>query len=91
MNSDNGWILPDGTYLECTYREHAILKNDPSKKTAIQVVWIPPLPYLQFKGAREPNFYIDKSLQPTSAQITTIRKYCNHFKCEFHLPIPTDY
>lgn len=90
MNSDNGWIMPDGRYIECKFEGHIKcakeqlgLEERELEKTAIKVSCLPSHIRCHFYSGKEgdeykPNF---KTLRDkwTKAQIKTIKRWCLRF------------
>ncbi|MDD3487676.1 MAG: hypothetical protein PHF35_04885 [Candidatus Moranbacteria bacterium] len=88
MESENGWILPNGRYIECRYNEHIECAEEELgttekelEKTAVKVscmpmsVWYGIFPGQEYK----PNF-LTRRKKMTKAQLATIEKYCLRFR-----------
>lgn len=80
MNSKNGWILPDGRYVECEHEHHALcakeefgMNEEELEKTAVKVT----NPSSIDTG---PDF-LTLRREMTQEQLRTIEKYCLHFRC----------
>jgi len=88
MESENGWILPDGRYIDCKWeghikcaREKFGMKEGELEKTAVKVSCMPAMTRAQIFLCEEyrPNFLTVRE-RMTKAQLETIRKYCLHFR-----------
>ena len=83
MKSLNGWILPSGKYVECSFREHVRcaeeklgMKEQELKKIAIKVSCLPAT--IRPRGEYCPNFFTERQ-RMTKRQLETIEKYCVKF------------
>lgn len=81
---ENGWILPDGKFINCKPLEHRrcaekVLQTTDKEleKTAVKVSCKPSAIRLKGLGNKEycPNFLTERRSM-TSAQLATIEKYC---------------
>lgn len=99
MERENGWILPDGKYLECAYNEHANcakvelnMDEEDLEKIAVKVSCMPPSIRIKTLGLDRgminyiPHFNTARD-EMTNEQLNTIEKYC----LKFHYRPPSDY
>ncbi len=83
MESENGWILPDGRYIDCEWEGHIKcakekfgMRERELEKTAVKVSCMPAMTRaLIFLGKEyRPNFLTTRE-RMTRAQLETIQKY----------------
>lgn len=88
MNSENGWILPNGEYVECVFNGHIRCAEEllgmPEKeleKVAVKVSCLPLSYQIKVFGSDEyrPHF-ITRRDRMTKKQLATIEQYCLHFR-----------
>lgn len=88
MKSENGWILPDGRYIDCEWEGHIKcakekfgMRERELEKTAVKVSCMPAMTRtLIFLGEEyRPNFLTTRE-RMTKAQLETIQKYCLRFR-----------
>ena len=84
---ENGWILPDGQFINCHYREHIRcakekfgMEEKEMEKTAVKVSCLPALLRIEMimestKKEYHPPFITERK-RMTKAQLVTIEKYC---------------
>lgn len=81
---ENGWILPDGRFINCHYEDHIRCAEEvlgttekELEKTAVKVSCMPASVRLTTFGKMEyrPNFLTERK-RMTKAQLKTIEKYC---------------
>ena len=88
MKSENGWILPDGRYVECAFHGHIKCAEDKLgmneaelEKIAIKVCCSPNwLEYVVVDGFDySPEFHTEREVM-TKKQLKAIEEYCLHFR-----------
>jgi hypothetical protein len=88
MESENGWIMPDGKYIECHFNDHIRCaeedlgtKEEALEKTAVKVSCLPRPLQVVIVGNREycPHF-LTARMTMTKQQLKTIEEYCVCFK-----------
>lgn len=86
MESENGWIMPDGKFIECAFNGHIRcaedrigIKEQELEKIAIKVQCMPSIYRSQLKNY-QPHFFTERE-KMTEEQLETIEKYCIHFGC----------
>ncbi len=93
--SENGWILPDGKYINCEHEGHIRcakeelgMEESQLEKIAVKVSCLPVSIQVTIFGKDEyrPNFLTERR-RMTKRQLETIEKYC----VEFGYRPPTDY
>jgi hypothetical protein len=76
VESDNGWIMPDGTYVEC--------KNFYHSTCAEEVIGIPEKELEKIAIKITSNLigthFLTERVRPTKAQMKTVRNYCISFR-----------
>jgi len=88
MESENGWILPDGKYVECAFNKHIHcaevelgMKEEELEKIAVKVSCLP-ASIRMITGSRHeyhPNFLTERK-KMTKKQLATIEQYCIKFR-----------
>ena len=95
MKSENGWIMPDGRYVECRFNDHIRcaeedlgMKEEKLEKIAVKVSCMPrSVQIMVFEEAEyRPHFLSERKIM-TKRQLRTIEEYC---VCFGYRP-PTDY
>ncbi|MCK9588152.1 MAG: hypothetical protein M0Q93_02180 [Terrimicrobiaceae bacterium] len=79
MDSKNGWILPDGEYIECGHGGHIRcaeekmgMKEEELEKIAVKVTVM--------ESIEDDPIFLTERKRMTQEQLRTIEKYCVHFR-----------
>ena len=92
MESENGWILPDGKYIECAFNKHIHcaetklkMKEEELEKIAVKVSHRPASTHSFVLSKPGFHHFLTKRKKMTREQLATIRQYCIKFRC--HPPL----
>lgn len=95
INSENGWILPDGDFVGCAHQEHIRcaeeilrIKETELEKIAIKVSsGEKDIEWFSRNGTFSSVRFLSMRTFMTDEQLSTIEKYCLRFRCR----PPVDY
>lgn len=85
--SENGWILPDGKFIECNYKQHIAcarkklgMEEEDLEKIAVKISCMPVPRQVVFFGKKEYHpLFATMRREMTKQQLRTIEEYCVTF------------